>query len=221
MIGKTVKVSDPYLLRFFYPDFQVVTEITYSELDRDVIYAGASRKNLVNFLSKNTRRFINTVGTPDMDFANKEQIAKWVFSKKGKTPTEKQIETIKNQDDDFFMYSLKVFWITGKWVGGSEESDTTMFDLFQASVSSLKDVLKIYFKLVENLPPQVVESSFLTFLSRVHNLDDQSVNPHYLRLLKQALMRWGPKVKPAVYKLALRKDGSPELAFLDLITDLR
>lgn len=221
MEGKTVRIKDPYLLKFFYPDYQVRDELTYSDRDVKVIYVGKSQKDLVGYLSRNTKSFINTVGVPDIDFNNKEQIVEWAYAKKGKSAPAKVIEQAKNSDDDYFLYLLKVFWITGRWECEDEESEVTVYSLFQSTVQSLKQEIQTYFKLVEIMPARVVESSFITFLSRIYNIDDQNVSNGYLKLLKTALGKYGPKVKPAVYKLALRHDGNEQMAFLDLITDLR
>lgn len=221
MVGKTVKVNDPYLLKFFYPNFQVKEELTYSDRDVDVIYVGKLRKDLKEYLGRNTHRFINTVGVPDLDFNNRDAVLEWAYKCKGKEVTDKIKEQVKNLDDEFFLYLLKIYWITERWVGESNSSDVSVYNLFQSSVSSVKTALQIYFKLVEEQPARIVESSFITFLSRIYNIEDQSVSPGYLKLLKAALNKYGPKVKPAVYKLALRHDGREELAFIDLITDLR
>lgn len=221
MIGRTVKVSDPYMLKFFYPDFQVREELTYSDKDLCIIYVGKSRRDLKDYLGRNTKKFINTVGVPDLDFSNKEQILEWAFKCKDKVVSQKIQEQVKNLDDEYFLYLLKIYWITGRWAGESNSSDVSVYNLFQSSTTSIKNALQIYFKLVESQPARIVESSFITFLSRIYNIEDQSVSPGYLKLLKSALNKYGPKVKPAVYKLALRHDSREELAFIDLITDLR
>lgn len=221
MVGKTVRIKDPYLLKFFYPDFQVKEELTYADRDAKVIYVGKSRRDLREYLSSNTKQFINTVGAPDMDFNNKEKVVEWAFEKKGKVPTTKILEQVKNIDDEYFLYLLKIYWVTARWVGESSDSEVSVFNLFVASTSSLKQALQIYFALIDEQPARVVESSFITFLSRIHNIEDQSVSPGYLKLLKSALNKYGPKVKPAVYKLALRHDSREEFAFIDLLTDLR
>lgn len=221
MIGKTVRIKDPYILKFFYPDFQVREELSYSDQDNSIIYIGKSVRNLNDYLYRNTKRFINTVGNPDIDFQNREQVVEWAFKQKEKKLTEKVKAQVKDFDDEYFMYVLKIFWVSGRWVGETGDGEVSVYNLFQSSVSSLKSSLQIYFKLLENQPARVVESSFITFLSRIHNIEEQSVNPGYLKLLKQALAKYGTKVKPAVYKLALRKDQKEELAFIDLLTDLR
>lgn len=221
MVGKTIRISDPYILKFFYPDFLVKEDLTYSDRDNKIIYVGKSRKDLKDYLSRNTKCFINTVGNPDLDFTNREKVVEWAFGVKGKQVSPKIQEQVSNIDDEYFLYLLKIYWVTGRWVAESANPDVSVYNLFQASVSSTKSALQIYFKLVEDQPARIVESSFITFLSRIYNLEDQSVSPGYLKLLKSALNKYGPKVKPAVYKLALRHDGREELAFIDLITDLR
>lgn len=221
MIGKTVKIKDPYMLKFFYPDFQVKEELSYSDRDNSIIYVGKSVRNLHDYLYRNTKQYINTAGSPDYDFQNREQIVEWAYKQKEKKLPEKVKAQVKDFDDEYFMYVLKIFWVSGRWVGETGDGEVSVYNLFQSSVSSLKSSLQIYFKLLDYQPARVVESSFITFLSRIHNIEDQAVNPGYMKLLKQALSKYGTKVKPAVYKLALRKDSREELAFIDLLTDLR
>lgn len=220
MIGKTVKTKDPYLIQFFYPSFQMRERIDYSDADKDILYVGKSKGNTVKMLEVCTGRFINTVGVPDFDLDNREDMLEFVYREKFKEVPKKVLDSIKDYSDEEFITCIKTFWITGRWVG-DVKSESSVYELYQLSVDSLKQCLSKYFELIDQKPARVVEASFLTFIARVYRIEDQNVSPAYQKLLKRAYNQYYSKIKSAVYKLALRKDSKEELAFIDLITDLR
>ena len=69
----------------------------------------------------------------------------------------------------------------------------SVYELFKSVPGSQIDMIKTLFKITEVLPVQVVESSLLTFLLRVKDVDDQEVSPQYKKLLLQCSMRIGRK----------------------------
>ena len=221
MIGKVVKINNPAVLTFFYPSFKVKSELTFTDRDQDIIYNGPMKRGLTEYLKANTRRFICTTGVPELDFNNREAVLKWLFAKVGKEPTVDLIELAKNYDEDYFIHCVKVFWLVGRWIGQKENTEVTLYDLFTSTTESVRKELEIYFTLLETMPAPVVESSFLTFLSRIKNISEQSAKPGYMKLLKQCDSKFGNKIKPAVYKFAMRDGLRDELLFIDLATDLR
>lgn len=221
LISKTVKIENVPALQFFYPTFKVRKELMFSDRDEDIIYIGPYKRGLTEFLSEHTKRFINTVGSPDLDFTKRKEVVEWIYSKVGKQVPNTVLSLIDSYDDDYFNYCVKVMWVTGKWVGDDESSDKTLFNLFQSVTGSLKTSLEVYYELIKQYPPYVVESSFLTFLSRVKTAEEQNVSPAYQKLLNQSKMRIGDKIQPAVVKMATRTPFKLDLQFVDLITDLR
>lgn len=221
MVGKVVKVVDPNLITFFYPTFKIRTELSILDRDLDIIYVGPMKRGLIDQLSSGTKRFISTVGVPDIDLTNRESALKWLFSKSGKEPPVDLVEQAKTYDDDYFYFCMKVYWITGRWVGLKSDSDITLYSLFSSTSESLRKTIETYYKLIEDIPTKVVEASFLTFLSRVKNLEEQNAKPGYMKLLKVCDGKFGQKIKPAVYKIATREGLRDELLFIDLITELR
>ena len=221
MLSKTVKIGEPSVLNFFFPQFRLKEELSYTDRDNYIIYTGSGRRNLQKYLSENTKGFINTVGSPDIDFTDREVALRWVYSNINKEVPKTVVEAVKNYDDEYFMYCLKCVWASGFWPGARNSDSPSLYSLFAASPSSLRESYKIYLSLVEDMPAPVVESSFLTFLSRVKSVSDQAVSPGYLRLLKQCDMAFGSSVKLAVLKMAIRRGLRDELKFLDLITNLR
>ena len=143
-----------------------------------------------------------------------------MFFKKGKECPNSVIEQSVNYDEGYFLQCVKIFWMLGRWIG-SKDSDISLYNLFSSTQESLRSSIDIYFKLLDELPSPVVESSFLTFLSRVKNVSEQSAKPGYMKLLKLCNSKFGSRIKPSVYRFAVRNKIRDELAFIDLLIDLR
>lgn len=221
MEGKVIKVKDNGLLSFLFPSFQVRSSLSIADRDVDIIYVGPNRKDLRSYLERNSRSYVSSVGVPDVDLSSPLSAVKWIFSQKGQELTDNVKESVESMDDEEFWYLFKVMWVTGKWIGNKEDSKYNTFHLYQTSTMSLKDELTVYFSLLESMNPLVIESSFLTFLSRVKTIESQNVSAGYMKVLKSADSKYGSKIKQAVSKMATRRGLRPELLFIDLITDLR
>ena len=221
MEGKVIKVKDNGLLSFLFPSFQVRSSLSIADRDVDIIYVGPNRKDLRSYLERNSRSYVSSVGVPDVDLSSPLSAVKWIFSQNGQELTDNVKESVESMDDEEFWYLFKVMWVTGKWIGNKEDSKYNTFHLYQTSTMSLKDELTVYFSLLESMNPLVIESSFLTFLSRVKTIESQNVSAGYMKVLKSADSKYGSKIKQAVSKMATRRGLRPELLFIDLITDLR
>ena len=197
--GKTVNISKERLglLSVFYPDF-VVREILFFDQDNKVIYTGKDRKDLIEYLTNNTKEFINTTGPYEYDLENKEVLLELVYRKWGKEPREDLKNAIINLPDDDFYGFVKRRWVlpSGEPL---EKAKITIYDLYKVFGKSKTEAMNVFFELVESYPPVVVESSLLTFLEKVVTLEDISVSPHYLKLLKDFKQRHGDKIKKVLF----------------------
>lgn len=219
MLNKIVKVSNYQLIQFFYPEMKVRSELSLVDRDNSVLFIGKGKPRLKEWLGMNTKNFISVSGQPDIDLTDPEVLVKWVFSKRGKEPSQKILDQIKNMDLSYIEYLCKVYYVSGRWVSDVSSVDVTMFNLFQESTVSLKSCLEVYFKLREVYPYEVIESSFITFLSRVTSIEDQNVSSSYMRVLKQANQKYGNKIKLLVLRLGSAEDS--ELEFINMMIDLR
>lgn len=221
MEGKTVKISDPSLVTFMYPTFKVKSELTLMDMGDDVIYTGPMRRNLKEYLASRTNRFINLVGQPDLDLSTNGALLKWASEKLEKKVSDKVFERVESMDETQFIDSFKKFWVMGRWVSQEESIGVSTYDLFKNVSGSMKDLIQTSFILVDNMPFPVMEASFLTFLQRVKSVDEQSVNPSYMRILKSASVKIGSHIDRAVVSYATRKGLREDLLFLSLLLSLR
>lgn len=218
LIGKVVKVSDPSILRLFYPDFVVKSYLTSYDVGIKVIYTGLLNKRAMGILESCT--FIATQGLYSYDLTDRTQMLKFVYSKWNREVNASVLKNVDLYDDEEFSYCYKVYWVCGRWPY-KPESEESIYTLYQSSVQPVNEFIKCYFDSVSEYPDGVVEQSFLTFMVRAKNVDDQNVGASYKRLLKGFWNVSGVKFKRAVSRFI----GSPicnrELKFVELIFNLR
>lgn len=219
MIGQIVK-GDPGIIRFLYPSFQEKSSLSYSDLSKDIIYTGPTRRELKKYLASSCNRFISTTGAYEVDISTPKQLLEWVCLRKSIELRQSVLDTLDSYDDEELIFLIKQLWVTGRWLGSNTES-VSIYQLFQGTVGPLKDLLKTYYLLRESIPHKIIEASFITFLSRVVNMEEQNVSQGYMKLLRTAHMKYGSKLRPAIFKFSTRKDKNDELKFLDLLLDLR
>ena len=124
-------------------------------------------------------------------------------------------------DDGEFFYFFKLYWVGGRWYGGSAEDGLTTYQLFKDTVGSFKSFISDMYTLSDEIPFPVIEASYLTFLSRVKAVDSQNVSMAYMRLLKSANMKVAPKITRAVLQYGLQSDLRSDLRLLGLEFNLR
>lgn len=220
IINKTVNIEDPELLKFFFPDFQIKSKLSYRDRDNNIIYTGAMRRGLIDYLESNTKNYISIIGKMDVDLTQRENMIKFVFSKYGKNPAQSTIDSIEMVDDEEFIYTIKVFWMIGKWLY-KMDSDLTIFDLFKSSTKSINNVLSIYFKLLDIYPHYVLESSFLTFIQRAVDVENQEVSASYIKLLERFNTKSGSNVKGSIMNYIKKDNLKDEMRFVDLLLNLK
>lgn len=213
--GKFVSVSDVGILSFCYPTFKFTNNLSEWTLQQDVIYNGKYYFGVENDLRLYTKRFISLCGKPDMMIHTKLDWLRLAYSLRNKQVPKYILESYESLDDQDFWMAFKALWVSGKWPI-KPVSSSTIFTLFKASTSSFVQFLEVYFSLREEFDFNVLESSFLTFLSKVHHLDDlYGISPSYLRVLNDVRRRVGTKIQPSVKKY-LSSERS-EINFIDFL----
>lgn len=217
----SVKTDRPDLLVAFFPDYMPVQELPpYPVTDR-VLFLG---KLLPQTTARLTREYVSYITTAQVSKVQLVQPIEWlrlVFDKWGKTPTKKLEELCESMDMDSLEPYLKIAWITGKFPLSIKDDDVSVYELFKAIPGPQNDLISTYLKVVGSLPFNVVESSVLTFLSRVSAVDEQEVSVQYKKLLLQCSVKIGANIKPSVRKYANDTRTKRELALLELLLSLR
>lgn len=219
--GKVVNIENPELLQFFYPEFQIKDNLSFQDKDRKIIYIGRVRNKIKEYLNRKTKSYISTVGRVDIDLEEDDKLLEIVYKMKDRKLYKKVKKSIEMLDREELVYALKVFWITGDWIYDYEEDDLTMYNLFKGTTSSMKELLQIYFQLLGKYPFYMIESSFITFLQRTLDIEDQDISPVYRRLLKSFNSKSGDKLKNSMMKYVQKSSLREELRFLDLLINLR
>lgn len=216
MIGKFVRIGSPELVQYFYPDFVIREELSFLDQDKKVIFTGKARKD---YLDSHTKQWICVSGSPEIDYTDKAELVNWVFSVRGKEPTRKILGSLDDLDLSYVEYLCKIYWLCGRWVANVDECDKNIYDLFMSSIESVGSTLRTYFELRKVYPYEVIEASFITFLSRVNNADDDSGTEGYKRLRRQARQRFGSKIRSEMVRLGSSEDN--ELSFINMMLRLR
>lgn len=215
-----MKVVNPQIVSFLNPGYKVKRELSLSDTGQDIIYAGPYVRKIKEVLDSYTDNWISLSGNPDLDLSSNSSLLKWYAEKNNKRVSERVIEQVDTMDEDQFLYLFKIFTVMGRWVR-DEEKEVTMFDLFKATSGGLKEFIQVGIDLMEIFPYPIVESSYFTFLQRVKSPDEQSVNPHYMRVIKSANQKISGKINKAVMQYSTRDNLRDELKLLSLQLGLR
>jgi hypothetical protein len=204
LIGKTVSTSNISLIEYLYPNYQV-KESLFFDKDSDVIYVGKMRKDLLEYLREGTSTFINTVGVCDVDLDNRESMLNLVYEKHGKEISEKIKEVIMSLNDKDFVNYVKSYWVLGKSTY-ENNTEVTIYDLYKNMVSFNQSV-KVFHKLRETYPNEVLLSSIESFIERLVNIKDISVSARYTTLLNDFLMSRGKDLYRVLLKYYQMKEN--------------
>lgn len=219
--GRVVKVKDLETLCYFYPEFVVKDKISILDRESNVIYNGKIKPGLKEMLSKSTRNYISVVGAPDIDLTNREVMLEFVYSKHGKKPTKAVMEWLKDIDWDEFMYYCKIIWVLGKLKAEDDSKSSTMFDLFSGSYGATLDLIRTFFSLVETTPAEILESGYITFLSRVAEADDQVVSSGYAKVIQGVKTRGKDTIKPSLISYIKMRNMRADVRLMKLIMNIR
>ena len=217
MINKFVN-CDRNLVQFFYPDFEVKSYINFLDKENKVIYVGKPLNNLREYLENNTKEFICLVGVAELDLSTPKPLINYVFNKVNRK-LESHVELyLTNLDRIELEYFLKCLFITGRFPYQINKS-ISMLSLYKSLTKSINEIISTFYKLLDIYSFNIIESSFLTFLEKVKNIENVNVSPYYLKILKEAHMVIKDRLKPAVFQYS--KSSHKEVDFIALILNLK
>ena len=217
MINKFVN-CDRNLVQFFYPDFEVKSYVNFLDKENKVIYIGKSLNNLREYLENNTKEFICLVGVAELDLSTPKPLINYVFNKINRK-LEPHVELyLTNLDKIELEFFLKCLFITGRFPYQINKS-ISMLSLYKSLAKPINEIVSTFYKLLDIYSFSIIESSFLTFLEKIRNIENVNVSPYYLKILKDAQMVIRDRLKPSVYRYS--KSSHAEVDFIRLILDLK
>lgn len=219
--NKVVNVENPELLQFFYPDYIIKNEVSKLDRDNKIIYTGSMKSKIKNYLGRNCKEFISTVGKMDIDLMRDLELINFVYSDRGRKVPKKVKNNLDMLDREEIEYCCKVFWMCGKWVYNEGDDEITVFNLFKSMNEPLQKMVEVYIELINKYPFYMVESSFMTFLQRLEDIDEQQISGYYKKVLKIFKSKSGDKVKKSVLKYVKDVELEERLRFLNLLLNLR
>ncbi len=195
--NKTVLISEPNLLTFFYPDYIIKESITFLDSDKKVIYAGPFLRDLSYTLRLQTLSYISTVGMADFNLRSNLGLFKFVYAKHRKT-VPKYLEEDENLPREEAEIIAKAVWMIGYNPYRREVPESGFFNLFGVIDRSPKEFNSEYFKVLETYKPEEVESALLKFLGRVANVESENVSVSYMSMLVESNKKFGSRIKDAL-----------------------
>jgi hypothetical protein len=206
LVGKTVKISNMGLLEFFYPRFRVKDHLFF-DANNSVIYVGESRPDLLEYLGRGTKEFINTVGISDIDLDVRDRMLDFVYEKHNKVPKSDVVDSLKNVTDRDFEQYIKKYWVSG-YSTLDDDCEYSIFDLYKAMGNSNRESLKIFYELRKSYEAKILKRSVETFLEKVVDVDTVNVSNYYLKILKEFNKRYRSKLKSVLYQYYFKKGDS-------------
>lgn len=219
--NKTVKTDNVDLLIAMFPEYVPREELPPFPSSPYVLYTGKLLPQTKHRLAQEYQSYIAVAKMGEVPLVTQVDWIRFVLGKWGKKPSQKLEELCESIDIATLEPMLKIAWVTGKFPLKVQEDDLTVYDLFKAVPGPQHELIEVFMNLSRSLPFNVVESSLLTFLSRVSTVEEQEVKVGYKKLLLQCSVKIGANIKPSVRKYALDVRTNRELAMIELLLSLR
>ena len=180
IINKRIVTGDLDLLRFMYPNYKVVYNL--DNIDSSIIYAGnlSLVDDLVEmFKDKNYDFIVYTRGMTDIDLKDRLTLVNVVFEKYKRLVPKYLMDILNDLDDDTFIRNIKHYWIYGKWETKVIESKDNFYTFIETINKSSIQMYKSFFNTIADSNSYVLESSLMTFITRVKDNKTQDVYYKY------------------------------------------
>jgi hypothetical protein len=216
LLRKKVCIAEPYLLLFFYPHFQIVSNLN-SPIDYStgVIYTGTVTDDVVHRLESLTLgKFILVTPFGEVTLAKPSDFIQVFLPVIADKATRYDSYNL-----DQFLILLKQHYLIQRRINLPQESEQGVYLLFKSLLSSKLDLYKEYLTLLETTPITVLASSVLTFLNNVLEQNLTNKSSAYRSLLNSAKLKFGDRIKCAVMQYIESKQR-PDVALLFLLDTL-
>lgn len=219
--NKTVATIDQGLLIALASGYKPTYEWEPYPSSKRILFLGRTLPNLKQRLERTYESFIQVTSSGEIRLTNNTEIITFVLSRHDKKPAQNLLDLVETLDDKELHYYAKQTWVTGKFPIKITKDTPSIYDLYRTIPGPQLEMIRQLLKILEELPHNVVESSLLTLLLRVKEIDEQEVSPRYKMLLSQINTQMGRRLVPAVTKYAELTGLSKELSLIYLLTTLR
>lgn len=212
LLKKKVKISDPYILQFFYPHFTVTSclsnDVDYSQ---GVIYTGIITESVIKRIDNlSGGNYILVSDFSDIQLETPSDYIKIFFP-----VLEDKKDKYSNYALEDFIPLMKVYYILQKRIPLLKEEELNIYSLFDATVQP-SQLDAVYFNLLKESDIKILISSFLSFLIKVNEEDYTKGSDSYKKLINKAHTRYGIKIKNAIRQY-IESEQIPELSFWNLL----
>lgn len=215
LMNSVIRIPEGYedVLTIMFPHMVVRDFVNALNYREDVIFTG-KLKNPEVVLLKYTQNYISLRGTTDKVLTRNDLLETCL----GRDLKKREINYLTHVEDEDFICMCKLACVTGT-LDIPKRLDVSIYNLFEATLEPTYSLVDTYLKLLEAYPLKVIESSYITFLDRVVNLNLENVKPKYGLIIKNANGKVSNYIKQSVdvYFKSERK----EIDFLNLLLGLR
>ena len=177
--------GDLDLLRFLYPNYEVVEEVPLFP-ERPAIYIG-SLKEVDTFILRYRELGLNfIVHTPfqcEIDLNNRFVLLSIIFKKYNRYVPKYVYNMMNVLDYDSFINLCKYYWLTGEWELKELDYENSFLDFVGSLNSSKRDMITTFFNVLKDTKSYRLESSLLTFFIRARDRDYRGKSIIYNRML--------------------------------------
>lgn len=220
-----VRIHDS-LLSLLFPDFTIVKysydDIKVALLTSKRLIVNSNRsvisKQIMGLLSQAKVYMINTETNYQYSLFTRKEIAEYINENNFKGKSLPKSFDYMNIEEEDFLLNIKTFYVSGRLLQTTDEEH--IYQLYQTYVSNLKEFIQLFYE--SKVPYPVLESIFLTFLTKAKNIKDLDIsNYRYATLLKRVNKMY-PKALIVIKEYALRNDRNKStlLAFLLKLREL-
>lgn len=186
ILNKRMVSGDLDMLRFLFPNYKIVDEVEENPIE-PCIFTGKlvdidKLKEIYD--SKKLDYIVFTRGQSDINLRDRFTLANVVFEKHRRLVPKYLSDILDELDEEVFIKNIKTYWITGKWQDRKVDNEDTFLSFVDTVNKSSMEMYRTYFKVVQNIKPYKLESSFMTFLNRAKDGNNLDINYRYRNKLK-------------------------------------
>lgn len=176
LIGKTVKIRDASILCCLYPGFEE-REFFSSIADKGkrIIYIGEVIDDLKMHLRRTTEEFINTVGEPDIDLDDRNNMAQLVYSKWGmdfiNDEEPETVDFLLKMDENSFFTFMKRLWFIGPSIIKYPVGVPTVQELVTSLWGSERELVEKFYKMSIGQNLVYLEGNVIGFIHSAYSTE--------------------------------------------------